>query len=114
METPQPNKQSHRRGRASGKPQSAPSPVISEAVTFEEVKEELLPVVITEEVVASPIVEPAPEPTPIPEPEDEPTPIPEPEDEPTPQPKVVKPWEVIRPMPPTNPNAWQRGQKWRP
>jgi periplasmic protein TonB len=93
-------------------------------VTFEEVKEELLPVVITEEVVASPIVEPAPEPTPIPEPEDEPTPIPEPEDEPTPipepedeptpQPKVVKPWEVIRPMPPTNPNAWQRGQKWRP
>ena len=66
------------------------------------------------EVKASPIVEPAPEPTPIPEPEDEPTPIPEPEDEPTPQPKVVKPWEVIRPMPPTNPNAWQRGQKWRP
>ena len=56
------------------------------------------------EVKASPIVEPAPEPTPIPEPEDEPTP----------QPKVVKPWEVIRPMPPTNPNAWQRGQKWRP
>ena len=56
------------------------------------------------EVKASPIVEPAPEPTPIPEPEEEPTP----------QPKVVKPWEVIRPMPPTNPNAWQRGQKWRP
>ena len=56
------------------------------------------------EVKASPIVEPAPEPTPIPEPEEEPTP----------QPKVVKPWEVIRPMPAQNPNAWQRGQKWRP
>jgi hypothetical protein len=62
-------------------------------VTFEEVKEELLPVVITKEVVTSPIVDPAPEPTPIP--------------------KQVKPWEMVRPMAPVDNSAWQRGQKWR-
>ena len=91
METPQPKKQARRRGKSSGRHQSAPSPVISEVVMPEEVK-------------ATPIVEPAPEPTPIPEPEEAPTS----------QPKAVKPWELVRPMAPTNNSAWQRGQKWRP
>ena len=31
-----------------------------------------------------------------------------------PAPKLVKPWEVVRPMPPTDGSTWQRGQKWRP
>ena len=52
-------------------------------------------VVIPEEVMETPIVDPAPEPTPIPEP------------------KLAKPWEVVRPMPPVDNSAWQRGQKWR-
>ncbi len=56
------------------------------------------------EVEATPIVEPAPEPTPVPEPEKELAP----------KPKLAKPWEVVRPMPPTSPDTWQRGQKWRP
>jgi hypothetical protein len=42
--------------------------------------------------------------------DEEPTPEPTPE----PAPKVVKPWEVVRPMPPSNPDVWPRGQKWRP
>ena len=28
-------------------------------------------------------------------------------------PKLVKPWEIVRPMPPADGNTWQRGQKWR-
>ena len=63
-----------------------------------EVENKLLEVIVTEEVEASPIVEPAPEPTPIPEPE----------------PKLVKPWELVRPMPLADNNTWPRSQKWRP
>jgi hypothetical protein len=55
------------------------------------------------EVVKSPIVEPAPEPTPIPEPEVK--------EEPKP---TMKPWEIVRPMTKEDPNAYQRGQKYRP
>ena len=68
------------------------------------------------EVEATPIVEPAPEPTPIPEPEPAPAPVVEPTPEPTPvpQPKLAKPWELVRPMRQEDPNAWHRGQKWRP
>ena len=57
------------------------------------------------EVEATPIVEPAPMPTPIPEPEPAPEPVAVPK---------VKPWELIRPMQQEDPNAWHRGQKWRP
>ncbi len=57
-----------------------------------EVKEEPLEVVVTEEV----------------------TPTPEPTPEPAPAPKLVKPWEIVRPMPPNDGSTWQRGQKWRP
>ena len=53
------------------------------------------------EVEATPIVEPAPIPTPIPEPE--PVAV-----------SKVKPWELVRPMQQEDPNAWHRGQKWRP
>ncbi len=42
------------------------------------------------------------------------TPIAESAPEPTPAPKLVKPWELVRPMTPTDNSAWQRGQKWRP
>ncbi len=31
-----------------------------------------------------------------------------------PAPKLVKPWEIVRPLPPTDGSTWQRGQKWRP
>jgi len=51
------------------------------------------------EVEATPIVEPAPIPTPIPEPVAVPK---------------VKSWELVRPMQQEDPNAWHRGQKWRP
>ena len=52
--------------------------------------QESLEVVITEE---TPVVEPP---------------------KPVETPKLVKPWEIVRPMPPTDGNTWQRGQKWRP
>ena len=58
----------------------------------------------------TPAPEPAPEPDPTPAPE--PTPAPTPVSEPEPTPTLVKPWEIVRPMPKPS-TGWQRGQKWR-
>ena len=55
---------------------------------------------------ATPVVEEKIVETPAPEPTPEPTP------EPAPAPTLVKPWEIVRPMPKPS-TGWQRGQKWR-
>ena len=78
MEKTQPQKSSRRRRKVAQKVEAP------------------LEVVVTE-VEASPIVDPAPQPTPVP-----------------PQEKILKPGEIVRPELPNDGQTWQRGQKWRP
>ena len=94
MENPTPKKVSRRRRKAAPEKQAPEAKTPNESAFEQRMNDFQFEVL---DVKASPIVEPAPQPTPIP-----------PED------KLLKPWEIVRPTLPNDGQTWQRGQKWRP